>query len=231
MSDQLINYATNIGANSEVLNWLKNIICSREKRGWPTPQDVIEHALDYLVSEAAPKRLRKMSYDQAIQGANKWMAAQKKKGRNLVDDSGDIETAHDFLDGTRIVKLLSKKAYQREGYYMSHCVGGYEPDKSTIYSYRDKNNEPHATFEVAKSGNEILQVKGKGNGSIHPRYINPILTFLKIIGLEVRPSEMKNLGYLSVVPDFEKILSQFIEPSGESPKIIALLGHKYLCIG
>jgi hypothetical protein len=134
--------------------------------------------------------------------------------------SGDIETVHDFLDGTRIVKLLSKKAYQREGYYMSHCVGGYEPDKSTIYSYRDKNNEPHATFEVAKSGNEILQVKGKGNGSIHPRYINPILTFLKIIGLEVRPSEMKNLGYLSVVPELEKILSH-----------IALLGHKYLCIG
>ena len=46
-----------------------------------------------------------------------------------------------------------------------------------------------------KSAGEIVQIKGKGNGAIHPKYIHPILAFLKRIGFDIRPGDMKNLGY------------------------------------
>lgn len=83
------------------------------------------------------------------------------------------------------------------GELQCHEVKGYSPDdkKCLIYSYRDKHNMPHATFEVRKGDESINQIKGKGNGPIHPKYIHPILAFLKSIGMEIRPNDMQNLGY------------------------------------
>lgn len=156
----------------------------------------VEHILDFLVSSAAPIRLQKMSYQDAQRKAKEWSERNQKKGRDLTDSADDIETIHAFKDGSKIVKLKTKSAFSREGFLMNHCVGGYSlSDDRLIYSYRDKKNMPHATFEIHKSDNEIVQIKGKGNGSIHPKYIHPILEFLKVIGMEVRPNDMVNLGY------------------------------------
>jgi hypothetical protein len=158
--------------------------------------------IDYFLSGAAPTRLQKMSVVDAKRKAKEWSERNQNKGRGLTDSADDIETIHDFLDGTRIVRLKTKQAYQREGFFMAHCVGGYDPANGDchIYSYRDKKNEPHATFEVRKKNNEIVQIKGKGNGPIHPKYIHPILAFLQSIGMEIRPDDMKNIGYY-VLPD------------------------------
>lgn len=171
-----------------------------------------------------------MSYTQARESSIKWNKANQKKGRLIVDGDDDVETIHDFLDGTRIVKLKTKKAYQREGTLMAHCVGGYAPDTTTIYSYRDKNNNPHATFQVEKSGKQIVQIKGKGNGSIHPKYIHPILTFLKTIGLDIRPNDMINLGYQHVSQDMEDMLRRFVDKNGNGPEILSLFGNKYVVV-
>jgi PcfJ-like protein len=195
MIEELKNYANGMNANAEVLSWLdttgKKAI---EKRG-ATILDM-EHVLDYLVSPAAPNRLQKMAYVDALRKAEEWSKQNQKKGRDLTDSDDDIKGIFKFKDGSRIVKLKTKKALQREGFLMSHCVGGYTlSDSCQIYSYRDSKNMPHATFEVKKSGKEIVQIKGKGNGAIHPKYIKPILTFLKKIGMDIRPNDMKNLGY------------------------------------
>ncbi len=161
-----------------------------------TTVDEFEHIVDYLNSDAAPKRLLKMSFKDAKRLAVDWSKSQQKKGRNVKDEPEDLETVHDFMDGTRIVRLLTKKAYQREGFFMGHCVGGYNVNPNVhIYSYRDAKNEPHATFEVQREAGQIVQIKGKGNGAIHPKYIHPILAFLRTINLNIRPSDMVNLGY------------------------------------
>jgi hypothetical protein len=232
----MIDYAKAINARQEVIDWCSTVLAARLKKlqsghAIALIHSEAEHIIDFLASDAAPKRLRKMSYQQAKEAAEKWMKANQKKGRNLVDGEGDIETIHDFGDGSRIVRLITPNAYKREGFFMAHCVGGYDPKTSTIYSYRDKKNEPHATFEVAKRDNQIVQIKGKGNGSIHPNYINPILTFLKSINFEIRPDDMKNLGYLYIPEGFEEILSLFVEPNGQETKMTTLFGHKYMYAG
>lgn len=192
---EVVNYAKGMNANTEVLGWIDSVYKNYAAKN-PTSQD-IEHIIDFLVSSAAPSRLRKMSYIDAKRKATEWSKTQQKKGKGLVDMPDDVEVIHDFLDGTKIVKLKTKKAFQREGFLMSHCVGGHSPDDKNclIYSYRDKHNMPHATFEVRKDNESINQIKGKGNGPIHPKYIHPILAFLKSIGMEIRPNDMQNLGY------------------------------------
>lgn len=222
--DDLLKYAKGMNANDEVVMWLTTV-CKNHfaKKGSDTPATV-EHIIDYLVSPQAPTRLRKMSYGDAKRKSDEWSKTNQKKGKNISDSEEDVELVHDFLDGTRIIRLKTKKAYQREGFLMSHCVGGYNPDDKdcAIYSYRDKQNQPHATFEVRQSDGVINQIKGKGNGSIHPKYVHPILAFLKTIGMEIRPVDMQNLGYyhlpkthLDYLKRSEKFNKQITMISGE----------------
>lgn len=211
-----INYAKGLGASDEVLEWCGTVLKAQCKREMP-PVEEREHIIDYLMSDDAPKRLRKMSYAQAKESAKKWSEGNQKKGRDLIDGPEDIEPFMDLGDGTKIVKLLSKKAYEREGFLMRHCLGGYQPGSTTIYSLRDEKNEPHVTFEITKGDKSVQQVKGKGNGCIHPRYIDPTLKFLKEMGIDVRPSEMKNLGYYHVTTKAKRVLDQFVDSAGKGP--------------
>ena len=186
----------------------------------------VEHIIDYLVSDARPPRIRKMSFQQAKISAHKWSLAQQKKGSKLEDDVDDLEVLHDFLDGTKIVKLKTKKAFQREGFLMHHCVGGYSvSDSVDIYSYRDSKNMPHATFEVQKNSGEMVQIKGKGNGPIHPKYIYKILAFLDGIKFKIRPSDMKNLGYYHIEKDILSIAKQIT--GVRDGEIVVIHGEHY----
>lgn len=223
MIEQIEVYAKHVNASAEVLSWLgttgKKFVSKNEARA-----SDLEHIIDFFVSSAAPKRLQKMSFADAKRKAKEWSESQQKKGRGLIDSDEDIETIHDFLDGTRIVRLKTKNALQREGFLMSHCVGGYSlSEENQIYSYRDSKNMPHATFEVRRSAGEIVQIKGKGNGAIHPKYIHPILAFLKSVGMEIRPSDMVNLGYhhlpkehLDFLRRYEDAMKQVVMINGEA---------------
>lgn len=222
--EQLILYAKHLNANTEVLHWL-NTTGKKALAQQKTTASELEHILDFLVSSHAPSRLQKMSFADAKRKTSEWTKQQQKKGENLIDSKKDIELIHDFFDGTRIVRLKTKKALQREGFLMSHCVGSYSVDDPNqhIYSYRDKNNMPHATFEVQKENNEIMQIKGKGNGMIHPKYVHPILAFLKAIGMDIRPQDMVNLGYyhidkvhLDFINKFESAKKQYVTIYGEA---------------
>jgi hypothetical protein len=219
-------YVNGLGGGSEVQEWVTSTLAKRAART-PLEQTEAEHVLDYLMSPVAPKRLRRMSYDQAKAAAEKWSKANQKKGRDIAEGTSDVEVIHDFMNGTRIVRLLTKAAFQREGFLMSHCVGGYNPDSQDvhIYSYRDAKNMPHATFEVRRQQKEITQIKGKGNGAIHPRYINPILTFLQTIGIKVRPHDMKNLGYLHVP---QPMLELVLMVENAEKEIQTILGERYV---
>lgn len=225
MLDDFLKYAEGMGARKEVITWVNQTVGAALKKKKPVKQETIEHILDYLVSPSAPKRLLKMSISQAKLNADKWSKANQKKGRNIVDKDGDIEVIHEYADGSRIVKLISKNAYKREGFLMSHCLGGYSPSRGIdIYSYRDAKNNPHATFEVRRNGGETTQIKGKGNGPIHPKYIMPILDFLQSIGQSPRPSEMINLGYYHI----DKIHHEFIKNIvGAEKQLTVIHGELY----
>lgn len=225
MIEQIEKYASHLSANAEILSWIQTTGKKAILKKLTNESD-LEHVIDFFVSEAAPSRLQKMSFPDAKRKAKEWSEKNQKKGRNLTDSDKDIELVHDFLDGTKIVRLKTKKSFEREGFLMSHCVGGYSPMTSDmfIYSYRDSKNLPHATFEVRKNGGEIVQIKGKGNGPIHPKYIHPILAFLKLVGMDIRPNDMKNLGYHHIHKDHIEFLKTI---KGAWEQVTVISGEAY----
>lgn len=180
--------------SQEVMFWINHNLRNYLKKN---PENIgeIEHIIDFLNSEKAPTRLRKMSYEEAKKGSEQWIKTMNKQARNIVETEEDTQVEIDFEDGMKLVRLVGKEAFQREGKLMSHCVSSYyENDKCKVYSLRDTKNNPHCTIEVMNSGG-INQIKGKGNGSIHPKYIKYVLKTLDHFGMDVRDSEMSNLGY------------------------------------
>lgn len=223
--ENLINYANSLNSSQEILLWL-NSAAKKALKEEKTNESQLEHVIDWLNSDRAPQRLRKLSVLDAIRLSDKWRISNQKKGKGLIDSKEDIENFLAFSDGSKIVKLVSKKAFEREGFLMSHCLGGYNlRENYGIYSLRDKENNPHATFEVNIKDKDILQIKGKGNGPIHPKYINRVLKFLKALGMNIRESEMTNLGYYFVPKEHFKLVKKNL---GKNEKLIKLKGVYYV---
>jgi hypothetical protein len=222
--DNLLQYAKSLGDNAEIIAWLTTAGKKAIVKGKIKESD-LEHIVDWLYSSDAPKRLQRMSVIDAIRLTAKWMENNKRKGKDLSDSKKDIKTFMKFKDDSKIVKLLTENAFKREGFLMSHCLGGYSVRKEyDIYSLRDKNNNPHATFEVSIKDKDILQIKGKGNGPIHPKYIHRVLDFLKKVGMDIRPSEMKNLGYYHIDP----FHLDFVKHTFKNEKLIKLGNEHYV---
>ena len=112
--NQYEKYVVGLKAKSDVVLWVKHTL-KKELKRQQRSQSEVEHVLDYLMSSARPHKIGKMSYSQAHSNAKKWMEANQKKGRDLVDTPSDIESIHEFDDGFEIVKLISQDAYKREG--------------------------------------------------------------------------------------------------------------------
>src|SRR3989304_5656363 len=186
-----LQYSQTINANEEVIYWISHNLINYLKDN-PENQDEIEHILDYMSSKDAPKKLKGMSYKEADSNAKKWTLTQQKKGEHIKETEKDTKTILDFKDGFKIVKLIGENAFKRESYLMRHCVSNYYNKDTEIFSLRDKDNMPHCTMEKNQ------QIKGKGNGDIHPRYIDYVVQFLKHIGMTVGDNEMKHLGYINI---------------------------------
>ncbi len=196
-------YAQALNANDQVLSWIDSVLKNYLKNNkLDVAQDQVEHIIDYLVSPDAPqKNLTAMSYTDAFKNAEKWMKVQIKKGEHIKETAKDTKVVLDFKDGFKIVQLVGKNAYEREGYLMRHCVASYYGSSKEIYSLRDSDNMPHCTMEKDQ------QVKGKGNGNIHPKYVGYVVQFLEHVGMTVGDSEMAHLGYINV-EKFKKDLSK-----------------------
>jgi len=195
MKNKLINeitkYAQGMNCQADVFEWIEKHLTGHLAKN-NSEQGEIEHIIDYLASDKRPKRLSKMSYEQAKTNGEKWLKVLAKKGKDIKEVEGDVEVIKDFGDGFRIVKLIGESAYKREGFLMAHCVASYYGSSKEIYSLRDSKNMPHCTMEKDQ------QIKGKGNGSISPKYIGYVVAFLEEVGMSVGDSEMKNLGYINV---------------------------------
>jgi hypothetical protein len=200
----LINQAE---GNQEIINFINNQVKASEKKGLVTSQQEVEHIIDFLKSTEAPSRLIKAAYETMRDKASDWVARMNRKGIHVMETEEDTKVMKRWNTGMKLVKLVGKAAFAREGALMHHCVKSYHDKKgSDVYSLRDENNNPHATIEVTTTNGQINQIKGKGNGSIHPKYIKYVLSSLKLLGHDVRLSEMGNLGYMELSADMWKLL-------------------------
>ena len=184
----LKDYAEFMQCHPDVTTWIDNVLSKQE-----VTQQEAEHIIDYLASDKRPKRISRMSFEQAKDKAGKWVKSMNKKASHIKETEADIEVVLDLSDGFKFVRLVGENAYKREGFLMRHCVESYYGKEDEIYSLRDKNNEPHCT--VSKQSE---QIKGKGNGCINPKYIKYVVEFLNYLDIDVRDSEMLNLGYINV---------------------------------
>ena len=187
--DKYLEYANHVGVNEKVGYWLNSTLKNYLEKHDPKTEEV-EHLIDYLSQNEIPK-IQHMSYEDGVKKADKWTKKLQKQAEKIKELPEDTELVHDFKDGFKIVKLVGKNAYDREGYLMRNCVASYFGNGTEIYSLRDKNNNPHCTMEKDR------QVKGKGNGDIHPKYISYVVKFLEITGMTVGDSEMSHLGYMN----------------------------------
>lgn len=209
--------------SSKVNDWITGNLASYVKKNNEDCGE-IEHIIDFLNSSKCPRRIQFMSYDEAKSGADRWTKTLIKKAGDIIETDADVEVFKDFKDGFKCVKLVGEAAFQREGKLMSHCVGSYYGKKDmTILSLRDSKNNPHCTIEVAGEKDNIQQIKGKGNGSIHPSYINYVLQILKKLDCDVRSSELGNLGYLKLSDETWVI----IEKNIKKPQYIMFNNVKY----
>ena len=157
--EQYKTYAIGLGANLTIVRWLEKTLGKYLVIEKPSTEEV-EHIIDYLMSDVAPVRISQMTYDEAKRGAEKWNATLIKKGEHIKETATDTEVVLDFKDGFKVVKLVGKNAFEREGYLMRHCVASYFGKETEVYSLRDIHNMPHCTIEKNQ------QIKGKGNGKI-----------------------------------------------------------------
>ena len=116
-----------------------------------------EHIVDWLDSDDSPKKIARMSVPQALEGSKKWQEKLNKIKAVKVDEQF-IELAFQPTDPQfRIVKLVGKEAFEREGNLMRHCVASYfGRSNCTIFSLRDSKNEPHCTIELGDAATNVV---------------------------------------------------------------------------
>lgn len=157
------------------------------------------HALDYINSEDGPKRLTRLSLKDTIAQSKEWLNRLNRRNKeyeNYQETSEDIQIVQQ-LNNFYWVKLLSEQAYKREGFLMGHCVASYSVrGDSTILSLRDHKNKPHCTIEVCKG--TIVQVKGKQNTMVIPKYQKILRDFVKSCGFKVDSYDVWSYGWLII---------------------------------
>jgi len=212
----------------EVKYWVEHNLANYLKKN-PENQTEVEHIIDFLNSDMAPVRLRKMSYSEAKNGAEKWTSLLVKRGNSIDETDADVKKFIRYKSGYKWVQLVGENAFKREGALMSHCVGSYYGKTGVkVYSLRDPNNKPHCTIEVVGDSN-IQQIKGRGNGSIHPNYIRFVLSFLRKLNVPVRESELQNLGYISL-DEFSNGLTDYVRAKYPNAKFKKINGKEFFYV-
>ena len=187
----------------------------------------IDHVVDYLQSKSNVSTLQLINYPVAVLKAAKWVKKLTAVAHKIVETEVDLEVKQELGDGFKIVKLLTKDAYVREGKYMGNCVASYWGKVGLdVLSLRDSRNMPHCTIEINYNGDQVQQIKGKGNGSVHPKYIKYIVAFFIKIGIKLNSYEMKNLGYTDL-DEIDDELGAFLDSNFNGVKWLSLQGKKY----
>ena len=183
----------------------------------------IDHVLDYFTFNPNIN-ISRISVPEAIRQSEEWTKQQNKKASDQEDVQG-IQEVRKYSDGFHWVKVTSKQALDREGKLMKHCVGSYcdqvSVGSTSIYSLRDKKNEPHCTIEL-KQGS-INQIKGKANGPVDKKYVKYVKDFVlkPIVGEKyAKVSDLKNIGLVEIEGKIYDI--------NNLPKNLEIKGHLYL---
>lgn len=145
------------------------------------------------------KDIMQMKSPDMHQTIRDWDTDMRNRADSEAQSRGDV--LHHFDDGWNVQQLRTPRELTDEGDSMGHCVGSYaqqvQDGHSLVYSLRDHNNQPHATWEVTPKqwqdtegktyngfepdgipaeakpvpqGGTMEQIQGKGNEPPIPAY-------------------------------------------------------------
>lgn len=151
------------------------------------------------------------SIDQMYNMADAYFRAKNKKLIGEEDWAG-IKEIIAYEDGHKWIQLTSKKALQREGKLMDHCIASYwpriEPGYYRAYSLRDKENMPLVTIgatelemmykykspqpAIKRPARWIIdQIQGPSNTNVDRKYASEINDFEKYLTASERNDLVK----------------------------------------
>ncbi len=180
------------------LNHMLDVIVS----GFESPKEIIERLISNPNEIFSFKK-----FNQIDNRYMQWLREQKAKYHTRGSEEGkDVKTLFEYDDGYKWQQMLTKDACEREGSYMAHCVGNYNPKTNIIISLRDKNDEPHVTLEMqegtlinpetGRGPIEINQIKGKNN-SMPKKYKDYIIRFIQQAQhMDIEGLEIEGLPYV-----------------------------------
>ncbi|MDP6705719.1 MAG: PcfJ domain-containing protein [Alphaproteobacteria bacterium] len=125
-------------------------------------------------------RLPRLSFPAALALARRAEAVERAAAK--ADDALML-----FPDGYRIVVLDSRREFKKEGSQMRNCAADYWKGRSPgteVLSLRSPTDRPCVTMEIA-DGNKLLQIKGRANNPVAPRYRGYIRAFIRALELRI----------------------------------------------
>jgi len=184
--------------------------------------------IDYLKTQEAYD-----TFAKTLAEAEKWhdIMAQKAELRKRNEEmyQASLAGTHSVMkwdNGMEIVQLTTPEALDYESEYMGHCVGKGEYDsyvlngEDKIYSLRDADGMPHATFQVVQytNGKEwIHQCKGKGDKAPIAKYRPYIQEFIMAKNFKIN-GDGKNIGLIKLYDkksETSKYYDMFNIPKGK----------------
>ena len=173
---------------TELSAWIdKNITQDREE---------LEHICDYFMGIEKPNY--KLTYKNATAKAKRWVESMRKDTTNEVEWV-DYEVVYKTKDGLmKFVKLLTKEAYENESANMRHCIRTYWGNNREVFSLRDDVNMPHATMDVVKNWDTIMQIQGKWDNTVDGKYQQYNMEFIESMWFTINTDFLKKIGYYKI---------------------------------
>ncbi len=181
-----------------IADWLGDeVTCQGFDDGWWLDQDETKTKLNRIKGASSINQMSAMA-DAYFREKNKKLSGE--------EDWDGIEEVIAYEDGHKWLRLTSKKALQREGKLMDHCVASYwervSINQYRVYSLRDNDNMPLATIGAHKI--EMMyryirlprderpdkwiidQIQGPGNSNVDRKYASEIDDLEKKLDIDLR---------------------------------------------
>jgi len=167
---------------SVILDWVNSSI--RQEREGPLTQDFVKNK-DF------------QNLGDALFTANDWHTNLHASG--VIKDKKAGRVIERYIDGY-YWKDLDTNNSKDEAQAMGHC--GVDGRATTLFSLRDKNDEPHVTVAYNEKTKNVGQVKGRGNKRPVEKYMKYVNEFLGKL-VKANKLESFNWSYPVYGPDLK----------------------------
>jgi len=177
--------------------WLKKAISDNQATEIKLSKRFINHVTDIVkyLEKLDPYKLSKI-FKLSFEIVEKKFMIEN----DVWDNPEELKEIKRYDRGIRWVNVLGKKALEREGKLLDHCVGGYfskvRDGESVIYSLRNGENIPECTIEINPNEHCLYQIKGYKDGPIKKEYNEYVVDFLNsykgVLWREINTRDLMN---------------------------------------